>query len=103
MNEHFDPQAALHGMGHPDHPSKPVPAPAEAPAPPATPVDRRTAALEIVAAYRREHPGDPRTDDQLLVAPYGGYELLERDPHVHPECLRRLAESRPKPPSEPAP
>jgi hypothetical protein len=106
MNEsEFDPRAALGRMagaapheppaaGGATDPPPPAPAPAE------TRERRRSAALEMVAKYRQAHPGDPRTDDQLLVAPYGGYELLARDPAVLPACMERLASLRPPPPGE---
>jgi hypothetical protein len=65
--------------------------------------DPRAALGQMVAKYRQAHPGDPRTDDQLLVAPYGGYELLARDPAVLPACMERLASQRPRPPEEAKP
>jgi hypothetical protein len=109
MNEsEFDPRAALGHLagaapteppaaGGVTDPTPPAPAPAE------TRERRRSDALEMVAKYRQAHPGDPRTDDQLLVAPYGGYELLARDPAVLPACMERLASLRPRPPEEAKP
>jgi hypothetical protein len=77
------------------------------PAAPATHADtmegRRGAALEMVGKYRAAHPGDPRSDDQLLVAPYGGYEMLAHEPGAHAACMERLAAMRPKPAEEPKP
>jgi hypothetical protein len=109
MNEsEFDPRAALGRLAGVAPTEPPAAGGATDPPPPApTPAEtrerRRSAALELVARYREAHPGDARTDDQLLVAPYGGYELLARDPVVHPACMERLASLRPPPPEEAGP
>jgi hypothetical protein len=109
MNEsEFDPRAALGQMAGAAPTEPPAAGGVTDPPPPApthaeTRERRRSAALEMVARYRKAHPGDPRTDDQLLVAPYGGYELLARDPAVLPACMERLAAQRPRPPEEAKP
>src|SRR2546423_1277612 len=41
------------------------------------PDDRKARALAFVAQYRGTHPSDARSDDDLLRAPYGGYELAD--------------------------
>jgi hypothetical protein len=109
MNEsEFDPRAALGrlaGAAPPEppaaggvtDPTPPAPAPAE------TREQRRSDALELVARYRKAHPGDPRTDDQLLVAPYGGYEMLTIPDVYRKVGMERLAAMRPKPPEEAKP
>jgi hypothetical protein len=109
MNEsEFDPRAALgHLSGAP--PTEPPAAGGVTDPPPPAPTHaetregRRSAALELVARYREAHPGDPRTDDQLLVAPYGGYELLAAIPEVFNVYMERLASMRPPPPEEARP
>jgi hypothetical protein len=109
MNEsEFDPRVALDRLAGVAPHEPPAAGGATDPPPPApTPAEtrerRRSAALELVAKYREAHPGDARTDDQLLVAPYGGYELLLSDPALHPVYMGRLASLRPKPPEEPKP
>lgn len=108
----FDPREALKALAPGQEPVKAAPPAAAAPAPtPAPPPpspaqdreQRRSAGLEQVAAYRAAHPGDPRSDDQLLVAPYGGYELLQYPEDVRPAAMYRLADSRPAPPEGPRP
>jgi hypothetical protein len=109
MNEsEFDPRAALGRLAVAAPTEPPAAGGATDPPPPApTPAEtrerRRSAALELVAKYREAHPGDARTDDQLLVAPYGGYELLAVDPGLHAVCMGRLASLRPPPPGESKP
>jgi hypothetical protein len=106
MNEsEFDPRAALGSLSGAAWTEPPAAWGATDPPPPApthaeTREGRRSDALEMVAKYREAHPGDPRTDDQLLVAPYGGYELLAVDPATHPVCMERLASMRPPPPGD---
>jgi hypothetical protein len=109
MNEsEFDPRAALGRLAGAAPTEPPAAGGVTDPPPPApthaeTREGRRSAALEMVAKYRGAHPGDPRTDDQLLVAPYGGYELLFHDPAVLDVCMERLASLRPPPPEEAGP
>jgi hypothetical protein len=109
MNEsEFDPRAALGQMSGTAPPEPPAAGGATDPPPPApthaeTMERRRSAALEMVAEYREAHPGDPRSDDQLLVAPYGGYELLAVDPGLRAVFMGRLAGMRPPPPGEAKP
>jgi hypothetical protein len=109
MNEsEFDPRAALGRLSGAAPTEPPAAGGATDPPPPApTPAEererRRSAALDLVARYREAHPGDARTDDQLLVAPYGGYELLSCDPTLHPVYMGRLASLRPPPPGGPEP
>jgi hypothetical protein len=109
MNEsEFDPRAALGSISGTVPHEPPAAGGVTDPPPPApthaeTRERRRSAALEMVAKYREAHPGDPRTDDQLLVAPYGGYELLIHEPGAHAACMERLAAQRPKPSEEARP
>jgi hypothetical protein len=110
----------------PDQP-KPVPAPTPAPAPapranpnPPPPVSaepapdphqaRQQAALAVVAEYKKANPDDTRSDEQLLVAPNGGYEIAdlgEDRQYAKPVLLQRLAQRKvtkpaPEPPPAPA-
>jgi hypothetical protein len=111
MNEsEFDPRAALGRISGTVPHEPPAAGGVTDPPPPApthaeTREQRRSAALEMVAKYREAHPGDPRTDDQLLVAPYGGYELLlvEGVEAYRRIYMERLAAQRPKPPEEARP
>jgi hypothetical protein len=110
MNEsEFDPRAALGRLAGAAPTEPPAAGGATDPPPPApthaeTRERRRSAALELVARYRAAYPGDPRTDDQLLVAPYGGYEMLATAPlDVLDVCKERLASLRPKPAEEAEP
>jgi hypothetical protein len=109
MNEsEFDPRAALGRMAGAAPTEPPAAGGVTDPPPPApthaeTRERRRSAALELVARYREAHPGDPRTDDQLLVAPYGGYETMCVNPDLHVVYMERLASLRPPPAEEAGP
>lgn len=108
----FDPMEALGKMKvQADSPEPPVAAggviaPEEPPAAPShaeAQVSRRDQALAMVAKYRAAHPGDARTDEQLLVCPYGGYEMLQKPEQYHAVVMERLARMRPQPRPEESP
>jgi hypothetical protein len=72
----------------------PAPAPDAPLAPAVNLADRRAAALAVISEYRQTFPGDDRSDDELLRAPYGGYELADMPEDQLPfraERMRRLS------------
>jgi hypothetical protein len=87
----------------------PTPATPPDPAPPGlrTREDVEAEAKHRVAEYRKQYPGDERTDDELMLAPYGGFELAnlpESERYSIPARLKRLSHraKRPKTAPEPA-